>query len=73
MRYLSFSWCVCGIVKVEGQVIFGVPYEVTAEFLDRLIREYHIDYIVHGDDACYSANGQDAYYAVKKAGNMIGF
>jgi hypothetical protein len=57
-------------VKVEGQVIFGVPYEVTAEFLDRLIREYHIDYIVHGDDACYSANGQDAYYAVKKAGRF---
>jgi len=57
-------------VKWVDEVIFGVPYEVTAEFLDRLIREYHIDYIVHGDDACYSANGQDAYYAVKKAGRF---
>eukprot|EP00871_Galdieria_phlegrea_P001703 jgi/Galph1/2533/GphlegSOOS_G1221.1 len=64
-RYLAVS-----AVKWVDEVIFGVPYEVTSEFLNKLINEYNIDYIVHGDDACLSANGQDAYDAVKKAGRF---
>ena len=54
-------------VKWVDQVIRGVPYLVTAEFLDKLVREYHIDYVVHGDDPCIGADGRDVYDAVKRA------
>eukprot|EP00166_Cyanidium_caldarium_P004254 ctg_44.g19 len=54
-------------VKWVDQVIRGVPYLVTAEFLDKLVREYHIDYVVHGDDPCIGADGRDVYEAVKRA------
>lgn len=44
------------------------PYELTEDWVDKLVREYKIDYIVHGDDACFTADGRDAYAYAKKLG-----
>jgi ethanolamine-phosphate cytidylyltransferase len=57
-------------VKWVDQVIRGVPYNVTPEFLEMLVREYEIDYVVHGDDPCLDASGRDVYEAVKRAGKF---
>lgn len=55
-------------VKWVDEIIPNVPYDVTPEFLDKLINEHHIDYIVHGDDPCIGPDGRDVYAAVKRAG-----
>jgi ethanolamine-phosphate cytidylyltransferase len=57
-------------VKWVDEVLTDVPYEVTAEFLDKLIHEHNIDVIVHGDDPCIGADGQDVYKAVKAMGRF---
>lgn len=57
-------------VKWVDHVLPGVPYDVTPAFLDALIREFGIDYVVHGDDPCLGADGQDVYAAVKRAGHF---
>lgn len=57
-------------VKWVDEVLTNVPYEVTAEFLDKLINEHDIDIIVHGDDPCIGADGQDVYRAVKEMGRF---
>ncbi|KAA8492235.1 Ethanolamine-phosphate cytidylyltransferase [Porphyridium purpureum] len=57
-------------VKWVDEIIEDVPYDVTGEFLDRLLNEYCIDFIVHGDDPCFGKDGTDAYAEVKKAGRF---
>jgi len=57
-------------VKWVDHVIRGVPYNVTPEFLETLVRDYDIDYVVHGDDPCLDASGRDVYEAVKQAGKF---
>lgn len=57
-------------VKWVDEVLVDVPYEVTPEFLDKLITEHHIDFIVHGDDPCIGKDGQDVYAAVKEQGRF---
>ena len=39
-------------------VIPKTPYVMTREYLDWVIKEYDIDYVVHGDDPCF-VNGRD--------------
>lgn len=57
-------------VKWVDEVLTNVPYEVTPEFLEKLIHEHDIDIIVHGDDPCIGADGQDVYRAVKEMGRF---
>jgi len=57
-------------VKWVDEIIPNVPYDVSEGFLDKLINEYKIDFIVHGDDPCIGADGKDAYAAVKTAGRF---
>jgi len=57
-------------VKWVDEIIDDVPYDVSSEFLERLVTEYRIDFIVHGDDPCIGKDGQDAYLAVRKAGRF---
>ncbi|KAH9549269.1 hypothetical protein CY35_10G008900 [Sphagnum magellanicum] len=55
-------------VKWVDEVIEAVPYEITEEFMNKLFKEYKIDYIIHGDDPCILPDGSDAYAHAKKAG-----
>lgn len=57
-------------VKWVDEVLTEVPYVVTEEFLKTLIQEHGIDIIVHGDDPCIGADGQDVYKAVKEMGRF---
>ena len=55
-------------VKWVVEVIMGVPYDVTDDLMNHLFTEHRIDYIVHGDDPCYTADGKDAYANAKRRG-----
>jgi len=55
-------------VKWVDEVIPDAPYAITEEFMKKLFDEYHIDYIIHGDDPCVLPDGTDAYALAKKAG-----
>eukprot|EP00180_Rhodochaete_pulchella_P002797 Plantae.Rhodophyta-Rhodochaete_pulchella.ctg437.p1 GENE.Plantae.Rhodophyta-Rhodochaete_pulchella.ctg437~~Plantae.Rhodophyta-Rhodochaete_pulchella.ctg437.p1 ORF type:complete len:350 (+),score=57.71 Plantae.Rhodophyta-Rhodochaete_pulchella.ctg437:142-1050(+) len=57
-------------VKWVDEVVTDVPYNVTADFLDYLIREYKIDFVVHGDDPCLDKDGNDVYAEVKRRGKF---
>lgn len=46
-------------------MIRNVPYELTPAFLDELFTKHNIDFVVHGDDACITADGKDAYAYAK--------
>lgn len=53
----------CAAVKAcrfVDDVIPKTPYVMTQEYLDKIIKEYNIDYVVHGDDPCF-VNGRDVY------------
>lgn len=57
-------------VKWVDEVITGVPYDLTPEFLHDLIHKHKIDYVIHGDDPCLLPDGTDAYAYAKKAGRF---
>lgn len=57
-------------VKWVDEVLTDVPYVVTQQFLNTLIEKHNIDIIVHGDDPCIGADGQDVYKAVKEMGRF---
>ena len=40
---------------------------MTAEYLDYVIKNYNIDYVVHGDDPCI-VDGKDVYESAKSRG-----
>lgn len=44
------------------------PYVMTPEYLDWVIKEYDIDYVVHGDDPCLTPDGKDVYASAKALG-----
>ena len=46
------------------QVVPNVPYVMNEEYLEYIIKEYNIDYIVHGDDPCI-VDGRDVYESAK--------
>jgi ethanolamine-phosphate cytidylyltransferase len=46
------------------QVVPNVPYVMNDEYLEYIIKEYNIDYIVHGDDPCI-VDGRDVYESAK--------
>lgn len=57
-------------VKWVDEVLTDVPYVVTPQFLEALIKQHRIDIIVHGDDPCVGADGRDVYEAVKRMGRF---
>lgn len=56
--------------KWVDEVIRDVPYELTDDFIKLLFDRYDIDYIVHGDDPCITADGRDAYALPKRLGRF---
>lgn len=50
--------------KWVDEVVPNAPYNTTVEIL----RQYDIDFCVHGDDITTMADGTDCYQAVKEAG-----
>ncbi|KAG2186271.1 hypothetical protein INT43_002709 [Umbelopsis isabellina] len=58
-RYAAVAAC-----KWVDQVVPDAPYNTTVEIL----KEYNVDFCVHGDDITTMADGTDCYQAVKDAG-----
>ncbi|KAI8113001.1 hypothetical protein M9435_003007 [Picochlorum sp. BPE23] len=58
-------------VKWVDEVLTGVPYDLTPEFLDELFTKHRIDYVIHGDDPCILPDGTDAYAYAKKSGRFM--
>ena len=52
--------------KWVDEVVEGVPYDVTVDFLDKI--GCHFD--AHGDDIAKNAKGEDSNLEMKKAGRM---
>ena len=53
--------------KFVDQVLPDCPYIMNKEYLDYIIREYNVDYVIHGDDPCI-VDGNDVYATAKEAG-----
>lgn len=53
--------------KFVDQVVPDCPYIMNEEYLDYIIDEYKIDYVIHGDDPCI-VDGKDVYATAKSAG-----
>jgi len=62
-RFAALSAC-----KWVDEVIRNVPYDLSVEWVDGLIRDHKIDYIAHGDDPCITKDGKDAYAYAKSIG-----
>ena len=57
-------------VKWVDEVLTGVPYDLTPEFVEELFTKHRIDYVIHGDDPCILPDGTDAYAYAKKSGRF---
>lgn len=57
-------------IKWVDEVITGVPYDLSPEFINDLFTKHRIDYIIHGDDPCLLPDGTDAYAHAKKLGRF---
>lgn len=53
--------------KFVDEVVPNVPYVMTDEYLQWMIKEYRIDYVVHGDDPCI-VDGRDVYESAQRLG-----
>ena len=53
--------------KFVDEVIPDVPYVMNAEYINYILTELKIDYIVHGDDPCI-VDGKDVYEEAKRTG-----
>ena len=53
--------------KFVDQVLPECPYIMNKEYLDFIIREYKVDFVIHGDDPCI-VDGKDVYATAKEAG-----
>jgi ethanolamine-phosphate cytidylyltransferase len=49
------------------EVVKDCPYIMTSEYLSWVMKEYKIDYVVHGDDPCI-VDGKDVYQEAKDRG-----
>lgn len=56
--------------KWVDEVVEGVPYIMSEEYLSYVIDKYKIDYVVHGDDPCI-VDGKDVYESAKKMGKYL--
>ena len=57
-------------VKWVDEIITGVPYDLSPQFVESLFTKHRIDYIIHGDDPCLLPDGTDAYAHAKKLGRF---
>lgn len=55
--------------KFVDQVVPNCPYIMNKEYLDWVVKEYNIDYVVHGDDPCI-VDGKDVYATAKETGKF---
>lgn len=55
--------------KFVDQVIQDCPYVMNQEYLEWVVKEHKIDYVVHGDDPCI-VDGKDVYATAKEAGRF---
>ena len=55
--------------KFVDQVVPECPYIMNKDYLDWVIREHSIDYVVHGDDPCI-VDGKDVYATAKESGRF---
>lgn len=53
--------------KFVDEVVPDCPYIMNREYLEWVIEEYQIDYVVHGSDPCI-VDGKDVYATAKDAG-----
>ena len=53
--------------KFVDEVVPDVPYIMDDEYVRWMIKEYNIDYVVHGDDPCI-VDGRDVYEAARALG-----
>ena len=53
--------------KFVDEVVPDCPYIMNKEYLDHVIQNYKIDYVIHGDDPCI-VDGRDVYETAKAAG-----
>ena len=56
--------------KWVDEVVPNVPYVMSEDYINWIIDEYDIDYIVHGDDPCI-VNGKDVYAVAKAKGKYL--
>jgi ethanolamine-phosphate cytidylyltransferase len=63
---LLFSYLAVAACKWVDEVVPGAPYVTQLEYMDK----YNCDYCVHGDDLVMTADGEDTYHLVKKAGRF---
>lgn len=56
--------------KWVDEVVEGVPYIMSEEYIAYVIEKYKIDYVVHGDDPCI-VDGKDVYESAKKLGKYL--
>eukprot|EP00931_Biecheleriopsis_adriatica_P078074 TRINITY_DN51551_c0_g1_i1.p1 TRINITY_DN51551_c0_g1~~TRINITY_DN51551_c0_g1_i1.p1 ORF type:complete len:469 (-),score=92.89 TRINITY_DN51551_c0_g1_i1:137-1465(-) len=55
--------------RFVDEIIPAAPYVMTEEYINYLVEDQGIDYIVHGDDPCI-VNGRDVYESARKAGRF---
>ena len=56
--------------KFVDEVVEDCPYVMSPEYLEWVIQEYRIDYVVHGSDPCFTLDGQDVYASAKARGKF---
>lgn len=56
--------------KFVDEVVEDCPYVMSPEYLEWVIKEYKIDYVVHGSDPCYTLDGEDVYASAKASGKF---
>ena len=55
--------------KFVDEVIPNCPYIMNEEYLNYILEEYNVDYVIHGDDPCI-VDGKDVYETAKRAGKF---
>ncbi len=53
--------------KFVDEIIINCPYIMNEEYVNYILTEYDVDYIIHGDDPCI-VDGKDVYETAKKVG-----
>jgi len=56
--------------KFVDEVVPKVPYVMDDEYVRWVIKEYNIDYVVHGDDPCI-VDGRDVYESARILGRYL--
>jgi len=56
--------------RFVDEIIEGIPYVMTDNYLRTLMEKHRIDYVVHGDDPVI-VDGKDVYAHVKKMGKYL--